>query len=265
MLIDITYSVLFNTLYIGEYMTKLKKFALIMLYHEYLAQPGKDFLNHIIDEAKKVDLNIENVIVTSSFGKMDEVKSIVGYSIELTDFYEIIDESDYCLLAQIANSTRPYNRLKITYGYGMRTINNSYSLNVSITAGSHCVITNSISLDIKTYIQLDKEAMAHRLAHELLHEFGYSEEQVLYYQDEYYDYVKLILKPTVDIIWDKLELAELLLESRINDLFSNGSYEEQVLNKMFNELLQNGFYDLTSATMEIIHPISNENKNIFVL
>ena len=178
-----------------------------MLYHEHLTQSGKDFLNHIIDEAKKVDLKIENVIVTSSFGEMDEVKSIVGYSIELTDFYEIIGESDYYLLARIANSIKQYNKLKITYGYGMRNINDMNRLNISITSGSHCAITNSISIDIKTYLQLDKEAMAHKFAHELLHEFGYSEEQVLYYQDEYYDYVKLILKPTVDIIWDKLELA----------------------------------------------------------
>ena len=248
------------------FMTNLQKFSIVSLYQQRIESEYKELFDLVCQKAKRYELNIKKVAVTSSFGINKEVATHYGTDIDLADTYEIIDETLYKKLAENAKSNKVNPDLKVYLGYGMRIADLSVqNANASIITGSHCAITNSISFDIKTYIQLDEEAMIHRFAHEMLHEFGYQETDTLKYEHEYYENIKSIAKPLINNLYSQLYIAERNLQERMNLLFSDCSKEKVMLDALFSKLMAMGCANLDKATIGVSHPITRKHIDLLFI
>lgn len=253
-------------IYGGSFMTNLQKFSIVSLYQQLVESEYKELFDLVCQKAKRYELNFKKVAVTSSFGINNGVATCYGTDIDLADEYEIIDEKIYKELAEKAESSKVNPDMKVCLGYGMRIVNLSVqNFNASITTGSHCAITNSIYFDIKTYLQLGAEAMIHRFAHEMLHEFGYQEIDALKYEQEYYEKIRLLVKPLIYNIYSRLHIAERNLQERINLVFSDGSKEKEILDALFDKLMVKGCINLETATIAVLHPITHMQTNLLFI
>lgn len=239
---------------------------MISLYQQHIDPDYKTLFNLARQKAKRHGLNIEKVEVTSSFGSHNKVETHCGTAIDLADTYEVIDEKVYKQLADKAGSDKINPNMRIYLGYGMRIANfNLQYANASITTGSHCLITNSISFDIKTYLQLDVEAMIHRFAHEMLHEFGYSETDTLIVEQAYYEKIQTLVRPMINNLYCRLPVAEHNLEKRMDEVFSTGSKEKIMLDQLFDKLMTLGCVNLDGATIGVLHPITHKHIDLSFL
>ena len=201
-------------------MTALKKLGAVSMCHDLIRQ--SDFLA-FVESLKKVGLNygliFQPVAVTSSFGKDNQVGTRYGLDIRLMGYEELLGVELYGQLARAFGSNQNNPDLKLVLGYGLRTID--FQTNrASVTTGSHSPLTNEILFDAPTYKLLDEETMKHRLAHEMLHEFGLNEIETLSREDDYYQKIRNIDVKPLRSLYKRIQQAHVDLESRVTKLFS---------------------------------------------
>lgn len=234
-------------------MKYLQKMIFISLFREKVLN-NYNMLFHYVDQASKCySLDVKEVAVTSGFNGI--ISTEYGLDLGLIDTEKIIDRELYRSMANIVHSDKVNNDLKIRLGYGLRSIDLIH-MNASITTGSHCAVTNTISLDISSYNLLGLEAMIHRFGHEMLHEFGFKEKEVLKMEDKYYDNIKDIACIFIKSFYTNLSYYAQKLDERIETMFVASKYMMQLLNETYVYLLTKNTPNLYGAAINTIHPIS---------
>lgn len=244
-------------------MTALKKLGVVSMCHDLIQE--SDFFR-FVDSLKKVGLNyglvFHPVAVTSSFGKNNRVNTKYGVDIRLVDYQEMLGVECYDQLAKAFGSNQINSGLRLAFGYGLRTIDFQNN-NASIITGSHSPLTNEIMFDVPTYKFLDKETMRHRLGHEMLHEFGLDEREVLSKEDDYYQEIRNIEIKPLSSLYQRIQQANIELESRVGQLFSECYYQQKLLEGFVEELnpklvrMMGVSIDLLiEAKIDSVHPIT---------
>lgn len=221
---------------------------------------------------QKVGLNygliFHLVEVTSSFGEYNQVETRYGLDIRLVGYEELLGAELYGQLARAFGSNQKNPDLKLTLGYGLRTID--FQTNkASVTTGSHSSLTNEIMFDAPTYKLLSEEAMKHRFAHEMLHEFGLNEIEVLSIEDDYYQKIRHIDIKLLSSLYKRIPQAHADLESRVTQLFSECPAQRELLDKYVDELNPKllsltglSINSIVEAAIDSTHPITKERISI---
>lgn len=213
------------------------------------------FIDMIIDVAKEYAIKLDTSLITSDFD--GKIQTIAGLSIGLSNYSYEIDCDLYNNLAQLAQSNKRDNKLKICLGYGERIVNiQNTRMSASLVAGTYSPLENIIYLDINVYKCLGLEAMILRFAHEMLHEFGYDEKDTLENEFAYYEKIKEISKPLLTQIYGDIEKAEIEMLELFGSIYEvDGALDEAM--ELCDELQEYGALKMGSV-VNIENPINNE-------
>lgn len=238
-------------------MTNLQKFSAVSIFQNENPVEYNQLYSLVREKGLRHGLRIEIARITSHYGEKSTIATKYGTTIDLIGEEWAVPVELYMQLATLANCNKSNPLLSVCLGYGDRTINVDRS--ASITTGTHCPTHNTISFDIKVHRQLQnaKEVMKKRFAHEMLHEFGRDEREVLQEENIFYEKTSAIVDPFINSIYSELESADNILESRINAVFEDCSDERRLLDRMYAECIQKGCPDLDGAMIDLINPIDN--------
>ncbi len=238
-------------------MKKLKIFALVSIFHLEYLDIYNEMYNEIKSKEQQFSLDINKVIVTSSFGNCG-VSKRVGIDIGIKDTSFKMNVDSYKTFGNLLNVSKINENLNLQLGYGMRCLNIiGDRTSVDITTGSHCAITNTISFDAKIYNILGKDAMIHRFGHEMLHEFGYPEEMVLSMENDFYYKIKNFSDDILLPLTQNIAYAEYSLEERMETLFGEKTKANNILMHLYEYILKNIGYT-SNEEMICTHPITNK-------
>lgn len=246
-------------------MTNLQKLSALSIFQKDYESAYDQLYWAIKEKGLQHGLRIEKSAVTSHYGKGNIIDTVYGTTIDLIDTALIVPIDLYKSLANLANCNQESRRLSVCLGYGLRTVNADGS--ASITTGTHCPLYNTISLDIKAHRQLrnTKGVIKKRFAHEMLHEFGRNETEVLQCEQIYYEKIAEIVDLFINSICIQLEMADTMLENSVNAVFAKDSDERKLLDRMYTELVRLGYPDLSEATIDLLNPIDNMWNTIHFL
>lgn len=237
-------------------MTNLHKMIIISIYQNIIQNNYKELFGYIKNVSNNYNLCINEVAVTSNFDGIITTK--YGIDIELTDRTVSINSELYDFMGKIINASKHNDKLKVSLGYGLRTID-LYHMRASITGGSHCPQKNLISFDIPSYKILGLDAMIYKFAHEMLHEFGYEEEKTLNMEYKYYTKIKDSVYSLIHSLFFQLSDAEKDLYNRIDNIFLSNNKIFGLLNETYTYLLDGFIPNFEDSTISVIHPISKKN------
>lgn len=243
--------------------SNLEKLALASNYYKIIPKQFDPLYHSIKEKGEKLGLPIQFVEVTSDFGlQKSKIEKRYGIEIVVASTVEAIDASLYDKMAAVVSSEKKNHSLRVSLGYGLRTINPSLISGTesgSIVLGSCCRTNNQIMFDIMAHRFLGKEALRYRFCHEMLHEFGYNEQEVSMLQEAYYTCTKDVPNPTIDSLWNKLERAELELKHSIDALFERSSVQAHFLEEAMFALQQNGIdFKCSKMTIRLPKPFSRQ-------
>lgn len=245
-------------------MTNWQKFIAIYLQQDLVRELFEELYESIKIKSVNKKIEINNVEVTSSFGTDNQVEIRCGIELSLTDIQTKVPEDLYEKMANIVGVEKKNKDLFITLGYGMRCLEEAGTC-CHIVSGSHCSLENFILLDIPTYIVLGSEAMQHRFGHEMLHEFGFDETEVILKEDQFFFDTKELTHDIINDLYIQLSVAREDLNNRVNRIFMPDSREERLLNRAYIMLLRSGGINLEGATITIEHPIKKTQQAIPIL
>lgn len=244
-------------------MTNLEKLTLVSNYYKIIPKEFDPFYHKIKEKGDKLGLNIQFVEITSDFGiRKSKIEKRYGIEITVLSTAEKIDQNLYRQMAKKVGCDKTNSNLTLCLGYGLRNINEGFiagSESGSIVLGSRCFSNNQIMFDIMAHRFLGREAILYRLGHEMLHEFGYSEEEVKRMQEKYYKDIKDLENPTIDSLFQKLEDAEMELRRAIDIIFEEGSEEYQLLEKTMQALKEKGVdFKFSKMTICVKNPATKQ-------
>lgn len=240
-------------------MTSLQKMIIISIYRDIVQDKYKKLFDYIKDVSNDYNLCFNEVAVTSNFDGIITTK--YGIDIELTDMTMFINPELYDFMKKTIKLDKHNNELKVGLGYGLRTID-LHHMRASVTTGSHCIPKNLISFDIPSYKILGLEAMIYRFAHEMLHEFGFDEQQTLNMEYGYYNIIKESIYDLIHSLYTQIPSAEKNLINRIDKIIMSSYKISNLINSTYNYLLNGYIPDFENSTISIIHPITKEQMNI---
>lgn len=243
-------------------MTNLQKMIIISIYRDIVQDKYKNLFNYIKYVSNDYNLCFNEVAVTSNFDGIITTK--YGIDIELTDITMSINSELYDFMGKIIKSDKHNNSLKVGLGYGLRTID-LYHMRASITGGSHCQTKNLISFDIPSYKILGLEAMIYKFAHEMLHEFGFNEQQTLNMERKYYNIIKESIYDLIHSLYIQIPNAEEKLFNRIDKIIMSNCEIMNLLNSTYNYLLNGYIPDFENSIISIMHPITKAQMEISFL
>lgn len=240
-------------------MTNLQKLMTISIYRRYVMERYKEIFNFVKRKGAEFNIEFNQVVVTSS--AEGNVTTEFGIDVRLLDYQARINTEMYKTMAEMANSSKNNNKLNVYLGYGLRTLEMSH-MKASIVSGSHCAINDTIVLDVPSHKVLGLEAMKHRFAHEMLHEFGFEELQVLNMEHKYYEDTKNIMHDFVESLFVQIPKAEKDLNNRIDEMFMSDKNALCLLNDACDFLFRTCAPDLGNASITVLHPIQNRPISI---
>lgn len=238
-------------------------FALGSAFHLEFLDVYNEMFNEIKSKEQQYFLDINKVVVTSSFGN-GGVSTREGIDIGIKDTSVLLNEDVYKKFSDVLNVPKENEKLTLQLGYGMRSLNIiGDRASVDITAGSHCAVTDIISFDAKVYNILGKDAMIHRFGHEMLHEFGFPEEIVTRMEDEFYHKIKNFSEGIISSVVEAIPSAEYSLKERMERLFAVDTRANGILMYLYNYVIGNMLVGYTgNEEITYPHPITREPVQI---